>query len=172
MLSLRLPAEAENRLAAVAKANGCTKTHYVRELILEHLEDLEDLYLAQQRMADIRAGRSRTYSQEEVERALGIHEDAAHVPNKLTAETLAKSERGENVHHAKDAEDLFKRLDLDSRKARLQALLDMEPCPDFEPRPRPRYTLDALLAQCDETADFPEEDRQWLNCAPVGKELL
>jgi DNA-damage-inducible protein J len=32
------------------------------------------------------------------------------VPNKLTAETLAKSERGEDVHHAKDANDLFKRL--------------------------------------------------------------
>lgn len=32
------------------------------------------------------------------------------VPNKLTAETLAKSERGEDVHHAKDAEDLFGQL--------------------------------------------------------------
>jgi DNA-damage-inducible protein J len=31
-------------------------------------------------------------------------------PNKLTAETLAKSERGEDVHHAKDAEDLFNQL--------------------------------------------------------------
>jgi len=34
------------------------------------------------------------------------------VPNKLTADTLAKSERGEDVHHAKDAEDLFKQLDI------------------------------------------------------------
>lgn len=32
------------------------------------------------------------------------------VPNKLTAETLAKSERGEDVHHAKDANDLFDQL--------------------------------------------------------------
>ncbi|MDP1610067.1 MAG: type II toxin-antitoxin system RelB/DinJ family antitoxin [Sulfuritalea sp.] len=32
------------------------------------------------------------------------------VPNKLTAETLAKSERGEDVHHAKDANDLFGQL--------------------------------------------------------------
>lgn len=32
------------------------------------------------------------------------------VPNKLTAETLAKSERGEDVYHAKDAADLFKQL--------------------------------------------------------------
>ncbi|CAM5789669.1 type II toxin-antitoxin system RelB/DinJ family antitoxin [Ottowia pentelensis] len=32
------------------------------------------------------------------------------VPNALTAETLAKSERGDDVHHAKDAEDLYKQL--------------------------------------------------------------
>jgi DNA-damage-inducible protein J len=34
------------------------------------------------------------------------------LPNKLTAETLAKSERGEDVHHAQDAEDLFNQLGL------------------------------------------------------------
>ena len=32
------------------------------------------------------------------------------IPNKLTLETLAKSERGEEVHHAKDANDLFEQL--------------------------------------------------------------
>lgn len=32
------------------------------------------------------------------------------VPNRLTAETLAKSERGDDVHHAKDAKDLFEQL--------------------------------------------------------------
>lgn len=32
------------------------------------------------------------------------------VPNKLTAETLAKSERGEDIHHAKDANELFEQL--------------------------------------------------------------
>ncbi|MFA6012553.1 MAG: type II toxin-antitoxin system RelB/DinJ family antitoxin [Desulfobacteraceae bacterium] len=32
------------------------------------------------------------------------------VPNKLTAETLEKSERGEDVHRAKDANDLFNQL--------------------------------------------------------------
>jgi DNA-damage-inducible protein J len=33
-------------------------------------------------------------------------------PNRLTAETLAKSERGEDLHPAKNAEDLFDQLDL------------------------------------------------------------
>jgi DNA-damage-inducible protein J len=32
------------------------------------------------------------------------------VPNKLTAETLTKSERGQDVYHAKDAVDLFNQL--------------------------------------------------------------
>jgi len=31
-------------------------------------------------------------------------------PNALTTETLTKSERGEDVHPAKNAEDLFKQL--------------------------------------------------------------
>ncbi len=31
-------------------------------------------------------------------------------PNALTAATLAKSERGEDVHQAKDAKDLFEQL--------------------------------------------------------------
>ena len=33
-----------------------------------------------------------------------------HNPNVLTAQTLAKSERGEDVHQAKDADDLFEQL--------------------------------------------------------------
>lgn len=32
------------------------------------------------------------------------------VPNKLTAETLTKSERGEDIHSAKDADTLFEKL--------------------------------------------------------------
>jgi DNA-damage-inducible protein J len=32
------------------------------------------------------------------------------IPNKLTVETLTKSERDEDIHHAKDANDLFGQL--------------------------------------------------------------
>jgi RHH-type rel operon transcriptional repressor/antitoxin RelB len=51
MLAVRLPATIEDRLEALAKATGRTKTFYVREAILEHLDDLEDLYLAESRLA-------------------------------------------------------------------------------------------------------------------------
>lgn len=60
MLAIRLPAEVETRLEALAQATGRTKTFYAREAILEHLDDLEDLYLAEQRLIDIRAGKTQT----------------------------------------------------------------------------------------------------------------
>ncbi len=52
MLALRLPPEIEKRLDDLAKKTGRTKSFYAREAILEHIDDLEDLYLSQQRMAD------------------------------------------------------------------------------------------------------------------------
>lgn len=58
MLAIRLPEEIEKRLDALSKATGRTKTFYAREAILEHLDDLEDIYLAEQRLTDLRAGRS------------------------------------------------------------------------------------------------------------------
>ena len=42
----------------------------------------------------------------------------------------------------------------------------------IQPKTRPRYTLDELLAQCDETAALSAEDRAWIDAKPVGNELL
>ena len=72
MLAIRLPPDIEDRLERLAKATGRTKTYYAREAILEHLDDLEDLYLAEQRLVDHRAGRSQTYTLKEVEREHGL----------------------------------------------------------------------------------------------------
>jgi len=41
-----------------------------------------------------------------------------------------------------------------------------------EPTPRPHYTLDELLAQCDASADISTEDRAWLDDKSSGSELL
>jgi antitoxin ChpS len=38
--------------------------------------------------------------------------------------------------------------------------------------PRPRYTLNELLAQCDASAEISKNDREWLDAYPVGSELL
>ena len=52
MLALRLPPDIEKRLDDLAKRTGRTKSFYAREAILEHIDDLEDLYIAKQRMED------------------------------------------------------------------------------------------------------------------------
>jgi RHH-type rel operon transcriptional repressor/antitoxin RelB len=72
MLAIRLPEEVEKRLTALANATGRTKTYYAREAILEHLDDLEDIYLAEQRLADIHAGRVKTVPLEEVMKGYGM----------------------------------------------------------------------------------------------------
>ncbi|WP_157493050.1 type II toxin-antitoxin system RelB family antitoxin [Desulfonatronovibrio magnus] len=46
MLAIRLPGDIEKRLVDLAEQTGRTKTYYAREAIIEHLEDLEDYYLA------------------------------------------------------------------------------------------------------------------------------
>jgi len=60
MLAIRLPQSIEKRLEKLARRTRRTKTFYVREAILEHLADLEDVYLAELRLERIRKGRSRT----------------------------------------------------------------------------------------------------------------
>ena len=50
MLALRLPPDLEARLDALAKKTGRTKSFYAREAIIEHIEDLEDAYLAEERL--------------------------------------------------------------------------------------------------------------------------
>ncbi len=72
MLAIRLPEDIELRLEALAKATGRTKTFYARAAILEHIDALEDLYLAEQRLAEIRAGRSKTIPLEEVMKQHGL----------------------------------------------------------------------------------------------------
>lgn len=68
MLAIRLDPDTENRLDRLAKKTGRTKTFYAREAILEHLEDLEDIYLATRRLQRP----AKTYSAKDVKRELGI----------------------------------------------------------------------------------------------------
>lgn len=72
MLAIRLPADIERRLEALAAATGRTKTYYAREAILEHLGRMEDIYLAERALEDYRAGRLKTVHLEEVMREYGM----------------------------------------------------------------------------------------------------
>jgi RHH-type rel operon transcriptional repressor/antitoxin RelB len=68
MLAIRLDKQIEDRLARLARRTGRTKTFYAREAILEHLDDMEDAFLAIQRLQ----AKEQTYSLDEVKRELGL----------------------------------------------------------------------------------------------------
>jgi RHH-type rel operon transcriptional repressor/antitoxin RelB len=72
MLALRLPPEIEKRLSNLAKKTGRTKSFYAREAIIQHLDDLEDGYLALQRLE---ANEPRV-SLEELMKRYDVEEDA------------------------------------------------------------------------------------------------
>jgi RHH-type rel operon transcriptional repressor/antitoxin RelB len=72
MLAIRLPQAMEKRLERLARRTGRTKTFYVREAILQHLEDLEDLYLAENTLERVRAGEERTVPLKDVLKRHGL----------------------------------------------------------------------------------------------------
>ena len=68
MLSIRLNPKIEKRLADLAARTGRTKSYYVREAILEHLEEMEDRYLAIERLEKP----SQRWTLDEVEQDLDL----------------------------------------------------------------------------------------------------
>ena len=55
---IQLPGDVEARLQNLAARTGRSKTDYITEAVLEHLDDLEDLYLAERQLEAVRAGTS------------------------------------------------------------------------------------------------------------------
>jgi RHH-type rel operon transcriptional repressor/antitoxin RelB len=74
MLAIRLPQTIEKRLDNLAKRTGRTKTYYAREAIVQHLDELEDIYLAERGLEAVRAGRSRTVPIEKLIRRYGVED--------------------------------------------------------------------------------------------------
>jgi len=72
MLTIRLSKSTEERLNQLAKETHRPKSFYVREAIERSLDEIEDIYLAQSRIEALRAGKSRTYTLEEVEKDLDL----------------------------------------------------------------------------------------------------
>lgn len=70
--SIRLPPELEQRLDSLAARTGRTKAFYLRQAIEEHLEDLEDYYLASEVADRVRRGEEKTYSADQIRRELGL----------------------------------------------------------------------------------------------------
>ena len=49
MVAVRLTKEIEDRLTSLAEKTGRTKSFYIRQALEEHLEEMEDIYLAEER---------------------------------------------------------------------------------------------------------------------------
>ncbi len=71
-ISIRLEPELEQRINNLAKKTNRSKSYYIREMILQSIEDMEDYYLAEEAMENIRKGKSKLYSQDEIRKELGL----------------------------------------------------------------------------------------------------
>ena len=70
--SIRLDPVTEQRLDRLAAQTGRTKAYYLRELIKNGLDDLEDYYLADATMERVRKGEEKVYSTGEIRKDLGL----------------------------------------------------------------------------------------------------
>lgn len=74
MIAVRLPKTIEERLDHLAEKTGRTKTYYVREAILEYLGEMEDIYLAEQVLESVKAGREDTVGLDEMIDKYGLED--------------------------------------------------------------------------------------------------
>lgn len=70
--AIRLPDETYERLQALAARTGRTATFYIRQAIEEHLDDLEDIYLAERALERLERGETTTRPLKEVMAELGL----------------------------------------------------------------------------------------------------
>ena len=62
--AVRLSDETYKRLQVLSAQTGRTATYYIREAIETHLDDLEDIYLAEQALERLRRGEDEVVSAE------------------------------------------------------------------------------------------------------------
>ena len=72
MIAVRVSEELEMRLDRLAQLTGRTKTYYVREAIEDHLDDLEEAYLAEKVLKKVRSGGEKLMPLEDVVKQYGL----------------------------------------------------------------------------------------------------
>ena len=70
--SVRLTEETEQRLNFLASHTGRTKAYYLRAIIEQGIEDMEDYYLAADVLERVRKGQEQVHSAADVRRDLGL----------------------------------------------------------------------------------------------------
>ena len=71
-VSMRLPVSVIERLDRLAKKTGRTKTYYMSEAVIEHLGDMEDLYVAEQRYLEFLKSDERAIPLEKLMEKYGL----------------------------------------------------------------------------------------------------
>ncbi|OGT73684.1 MAG: CopG family transcriptional regulator [Gammaproteobacteria bacterium RIFCSPLOWO2_12_47_11] len=72
LINFRADEELDKRLERLAKLTGRSKTFYIREAVSTHIDNLEDIYLADQVMDRLENGTESLHALEEVEKELGL----------------------------------------------------------------------------------------------------
>uniref|UniRef100_E6PNJ2 Anti-toxin protein n=1 Tax=mine drainage metagenome TaxID=410659 RepID=E6PNJ2_9ZZZZ len=70
--SIRLAPETERRLDDLASQTGRTKAYYLREIIEQGIEDMEDYYLAADVLERVRKGQEQVHPAADVRKDLGL----------------------------------------------------------------------------------------------------
>jgi len=70
--SIRLAPEVEQRLEFLASQTGRSKAYYLREIIEQGIEEMEDYYLAADVLERVRKGQEPVHSAAHVRRELGL----------------------------------------------------------------------------------------------------
>jgi RHH-type transcriptional regulator, rel operon repressor / antitoxin RelB len=71
-ISVRIPESIERRLKALAKQTGGPKAFFVREMIVNHIEETEDYYLAAAVIERLRNGREEIHTSRKMRADLGF----------------------------------------------------------------------------------------------------
>lgn len=70
--TFRTKPELKNRIDFLAKETHRPTSFYYNLLLEDYLDDLEDIYLSEKVLIDIRSGKEKTYSADEVYKDLGL----------------------------------------------------------------------------------------------------
>ncbi len=75
--SVRLSEDTENKLNQIARETGRSKAFYIRKIIETYIDEITDCYRVDRAMKDLRSGKAKVFSQDEVEKMLEEKASAA-----------------------------------------------------------------------------------------------
>ncbi len=71
-VSVRLPQAFDERLTALAALTNRSKSFYLREALVQCIDELEDIYIAEKRLENLRQDKSKTTPLKEVMKEYGM----------------------------------------------------------------------------------------------------